>query len=797
MPPKHQPSSLRPLTLAVLLALAGPLVIEPAQAQASNTSVQSYDLPAGPLDATLTRIARQAGRIISIDPAMVGGLKAAPVRGRLTLAQAFDQALAGSGLALTVSERGTLGLKRMPRGNRETTLPVVTVIASAAADGNVANAYRSKSAGVGVLGNKALKDTPYSIEAYSRELMDNKQARSLAEATKGDASISLASGNLVTENNSLAIRGISPDFYTGKKIDGMNTRVRADDLPLEHFERVEILKGAGAFLYGFGAPGGVVNHVLKRATDDPVRSLGLQFMDSGLALVHGDVGGRVGAAGGFGYRVNVVHESGDTYINGGESRRSSGSIALDWRITPDLVWRVDALAGKHTRDGGYWALVPNASGAANDWSAAKPLAPIDGSKRLAPSFTRYGSRHETYGTDLTWQFAPDWKLLLAHRESENGRKFLAPALFANAQGDYAMTFWNYANLFESSQSQGMITGRLVTGPVTHDLSVGVSRTRTRSSNSRPSQSAIVGSGNLSDPVDFANPFTRYQSYGDVNTEYDLVRQREIFASDTLHLGSDLDLIIGLRRGSLDNQYADYDKSETTPTLAAVYRPVPGLSIYASYVEALEEGGSAPETAANAGEIFPPLVSKQHEVGAKAEGADWGVSAALFRLQRGLTYTTPSNVFTQDGEARYQGLELAGKARLGRQWLVTASAMWLDATNQKTTSGSLDGKHIQGVARQQASLYGEHRVAGLPLTLSAGVRYIGKRPIDAANQWHVDAVTLVDVGARYETELAGKPLILRINVDNLADKAYWVTQASSSYLIQGAPLTVKLGAQIDF
>lgn len=798
------------LGMALVAATAGPSAHAAETASLEGQAVRAYRIEAGPLGRALAVAAVTAGLALSFDPAQTEGLTSQALTGTFTAREAFARLLAGSGLEIVGRSDGSYTLRKAsvatsaprsagttataPAG--DTTLPVVRTTATRI-HGSADTAYRARAASAGALGEKALKDTPYSVEVYSRDLLDNLQARSLADVTKADASISLASGNLLTENNSLAIRGISPDFYTGRKIDGMNARVRADDLPLEHFDRIEILKGAGGFLYGFGAPGGIVNHVLKRAGDEPVRTLSAQIMDSGLALINGDLGGRFGEGGAFGYRVNLVHESGDTYVNDGESRRNSASVALDWRLLPGLTWRVDALAGKHERDGGYWALVPNASGAAADWTAAAPLAPIDGGQRLAPSFTRYASKHETYGTDLAWQFAPDWSLQLAHRESKNGRQFLAPAIFANAQGSYAMRFWNYANLFESSQTQAVVMGRLVTGPLTHDLSFGASRTRTRSSNSQPTQSATVGSGNLANPVEIANPFSRYLSFGDVNTEYDRVRQREVFASDTLRLGTDWDLIVGLRHGSLNNQYAGYDESATTPTLAAVFRPATGLSLYASYVEALEEGATAPQTAANAGQVFSPLVSTQHEVGAKAEGRDWAASLALFRLRQGLTYTTASNVFTQDGQARYQGVELAGKFRLSPQWLLTASAMWLDATGRKTDGGALDGKRIHGVAREQASVYGEYRVAGLPLTLSAGARHIGKRPLDASNQWQVGAVSLLDAGMRLETQVASWPLTLRLNVDNLADKAYWVTQAASSYLIQGAPRTVKLGAQFDF
>ena len=84
-------------------------------------------------------------------------------------------------------------------------------------------------------------------------------------------------------------------------------------------------------------------------------------------------------------------------------------------------------------------------------------------------------------------------------------------------------------------------------------------------------------------------------------------------------------------------------------------------------------------------------------------------------------------------------------------------MWLDATNQKTTGGTLDGKRIPGVARERLSLYGEYRMPGIPLTLTAGARYEAKRPLDSNSRFYVGDVTLFDMGARYETSLAGKGL----------------------------------------
>ncbi len=670
--------------------------------------------------------------------------------------------------------------------------------------GDAEKAYRVEDANIGVLGNKLLQDTPYSIEVYSSDLIKNKQARSLADITKGDASISLMQDNLTTENNSFAIRGLMPDQFIGQRIDGLPTYSRAKDMPLEHMERVEILKGVSGFLYGFGQPGGIINYVLKRPTDAPFRSLNMQVMDSGLALIHGDVGGRLGADDRFGYRVNLLHESGDTYINDGKSRRNSGSIALDWQITPDLLWRADALFGKHMRRGGYGGLISNSDGAISWTANGKPPAPIDGSRRLAPSWSRYGSVHETYGTALSWNFAADWTLTLAHRQSGNGREYNTPFIFSDSAGNYSLILYNYTTRFQNSQSQAMINGVFTTGPILHELAVGASyfdttarlgvRDWPRIRISTPAPNV----GNLSNPVEVNNPLGPFIPYKDAkNGEYFTNYRRELFLSDTLQIGEDWDIILGLRHGNWDSKLTDYDKSAITPTVAAIYRPVEGLSLYGSYIEALEQGATAPRTAANAGQIFPPRVSRQVELGAKAETDDWSATAALFRMERALTYTTPANVFTQDGEARYQGLELNGKFRLGNHWLVTASAMWLDATNQKTTGGALDGKRIVGVARERLSLYGEYRMPGLPLTLTAGARYEGKRPVDSNNRFYLGDVTLFDMGARYETKVAGKGLSLRLNVDNLTDEAYWTTLSGYSNLYSGPPRTIKLGIELEW
>ncbi|MGO1233582.1 MAG: TonB-dependent siderophore receptor [Marinobacter sp.] len=778
-----------------LSVVSAPLHLAHAQQQVG--AQKSYTIPAGPLAQSLNRFASEAGITLSFDPELVRGKRAPAISGSYSAEQGLEALLAGTGVSARFTEANIVTLRASDETTGVASLPALTVSGDRVS-GSAGAAYREESASVGVLGNKSLQNTPYSVDVYSRELMDNLQARSISDVTKLDASVSPSSGDLVTENNALAIRGLSPDSATGQKLDGMNFRSRAKDLPLEHIESVDILKGAGGFLYGFGAPGGIINYTLKRPTKQPTRTLNLQLMDSGLTLVHGDLGGRFGANDQFGYRVNAVHESGDTYINDGESSRSSASIALDWRITPDLVWQVDALKANHNRKGGQWAVVPNADGQSGNFTPATPLDAVDGDKRLAPEWTSYESIQETWGTDLNWQISELWNLQLAHRQSDNYRLFHLPGIFANAEGDYSGYLYNYNNLFESEQSQLKLSGEANTGSIHHDLVAGASHTETVSSNSGPlNQFVNLGSGNLSDPEEFTEPFGRLPKSAAETEEYSRVKRRELFLSDTLKLGQNWDLIIGARHGNLKDEFGDYDESEITPSLAVIHRPVEWLSLYASYIEAFEQGEVAPDTAANAGEVFDPLVSEQQELGIKIDRDNWSVNAAIFQLQRGLSYTDADNVFTQNGEDRYEGVELSTKARIRSQWLLSASALWLDARNEKTGDASRDGERVQGVAREQLKLYGEYRVSGMPLTLSAGAQYVGERPVDAQGQWEVDAVTLFDAGMRYNVKPGGVPVTLRLNVENLTDEAHWLMSSGSSSLAQGTPRTIKLGAQMDF
>ncbi|MDP9900701.1 TonB-dependent siderophore receptor [Variovorax ginsengisoli] len=793
------PSFRRPRTLVLACAAALPAFAVPgmAVAQPSQAAVErplQLSIPAQPLALTVDALARQAGVGIGFDASLAVGKTAPAMQGTMTLRQALARALDGSGLEAPVGTGGA-SIRRRDAGSDGATLPTVTVTADGAPEGSAANAYRAASSSLGALGTKSLLDTPFSINVITRDLLDNQQAHSLVDAVKSDAAIAPGSNYTNGTGEVLSVRGVLLSYRNNYKLDGQDLIgfLGAPQMPVEHLESIEILRGAGGFLYGFGTPGGIVNMVSKRPTETPVRSIAIEGTGSGTALVHADLGGRFGENDRFGYRINAVDEEGDTYVkDGGHIKRRSGSVALDWRITPDLVWSVDALQQERRIDAVYYQLVPNADGRASNYAIAAAPAALDGSTRLASPFTYSDARSTTFGTSLAWHIAPRWDARLSYRQWKQDMQSNHSFLFANAAGAYSEQQISLPARVKSEQAQLLVTGGFDTGNVRHDLVLGISANDIRAQESNDYQSKVLGTATLASPGGFADPglSTTWIDGGWAFPE----RQRSLFASDTLHLGDRWDLILGARHNRFTSN--SYDKSAVTPTLAAVFRPVPWLSTYGSYVEALEQGSTAPRTATNANEVFPPIKSKQLEFGLKTEQADWSASAAVFRTTQGLTYTTETGRYSQDGEARYQGMELAGKAKLGRPWTLLTSAVFLDAENTKTSLGQYDGLRTPGASKRQFAAYVEYALPTMPLTLTGGWRYVSARPLDMANNWSLPGYATFDLGARYVTRMAGLRTTFRLNLDNVGDKAYWL-MAGSNRLVQGAPRTVKLGAQFEF
>ena len=677
---------------------------------------------------------------------------------------------------------------------QEATLPEV-VVSSQEEGKSAIPSYRSPTMSAGALGTKDALDTPFSTSVATQEFIANQQATTLADAFKADAAVIAQTNSINSENSQIAIRGLPLDTLTGIKIDGLNTVVWQADLPLEHFEQVSLLKGLAGFMYGFGSPGGIANYQVKRAGDTPITTVKTGISTESQYVVSTDVSRRFGEDDRMGLRVNAVSEGGDTYLNA-PIRRESLSAAFDVRLTPNLQWTVDALYQKRKVNGSLFALALG--------TGVDVPAPVDGSTLLGQAYGYHQTTLGSIGTQLHWNFATDWDLSVGYRGMRETRTNYDTYLTViDNSGNYTSDLYRWYSKQNSDAANLIVTGRLQTGSIGHEVTFGTDVQNAERINGVNFGDDSLGNSNLYHTVVLSNPGNAVdETVGKASGTRDV----GLFASDTIQWSQQWSSIIGLRYSDYTQSVYNYDtdgarsaqyaKTALSPTLAMIWKPVPTVSYYASYVESLEQGGTAPTSAVNANEVLGPLKSKQYELGVKKQGSGWSTEAALFRIERGLEYTNSSNMFVQEGGLIFQGLDVAGRVELGSDWAVMASSVLMNSRN-KSDDATVNGNRAANVADVSSSVQAEYQVPNVAgLVLSGGVRYVGSRALEAANTHILGAYRVYDAGLRYKTKMDGKNLTFRANLNNLTDEKYWL--GSWNYaLTQGAPRTLQASAEIEF
>lgn len=667
------------------------------------------------------------------------------------------------------------------------TLPQVTVKAAKAKKPDL-----HKQMSSGALGSKAAIDTPFSLKSVSSEEIQQRQAGILSEAVKYDASVTSISSSYGTHPATLAVRGLPLDDLNGYKVDGMANINRGVEMPLEMFDSVEVLKGLSGFMYGFGSPGGIVNYVTKRPTDKSIFSVDAGYQSDNVYKEHVDVGGRLDDPR-FGYRLNLVHEEGDAASGGSSVNRTAVGLALDAKLTDDLTLNFDTLYQQRTTSGGTDIVVSP--------SYSLPKA-IDGSKRLYSNGSYTDVDYSLSTLSATYQFNPNWQGKLAYRYSDSDRRYVKDQYqISSNSGNYSDKVTSEYHGYEYNDAMGTLEGKFDTGWFSHDVVLGGSYSQLDSRKSVNTPKTTVGKGNLYDPTIFSVYDIDYSggTYGD-----DQIKESAVFASDTIGLGEQWSLLLGLRNETFremthDSATSDavrYKARPATPTVALMYKPIKDLTAYVSYVESLEAGGTAPTGTVNEDSTLGPLRSKQYEIGMKVQRRNWSATAAAFRIDRGAEYTNSQNEYVQSGTIRYQGLELNASVDPIDSLTLEGSVMSLDS--EYLDAGDVDGNRAAGAAHYQAAAQATYRIGALPgLFVRAGAQRIGPMAVDSGNVNTLDAYNLFDAGGGYRMKLAGgHALTFGANVTNLANKKYW-TWYQENYLQPGSPRTLSVNARYDF
>ena len=696
------------------------------------------------------------------------------------------------------------------------TLSTVTVNASADASAQgLSPAYPggqvARGGRAGILGTKDAMDTPFSITSYTNELIQDRHARSVGDVLQNDPTVRVARG-FGNFQEAFFIRGFILDS-DDTAYNGLYSLLPRQYIATELFERVEVLRGASAFLNGAspngGGLGGSINLLPKRAPNEPLNRVTFGVASGGQTQVAADIARRFGPDGNTGIRVNAAARNGGTAVDHEDLQLGLLAVGLDWRsrdvrLSGDIGWQDHKLKNTRTNVtlGSAVTTVPSVPD--NQTNFAQPWS--------------YSNERDVFGTLRgEWDLSPSttaWAAAGARRGEEANS--LANLTVTNAASGAATTY-RFDNTRKDSVNTGELglRGKLQTGSVGHEWVAVASHYDFEKKNAYAMDWRNTHATNLYNPIatnlpgfsantlfggDLANPLRTGST-----------RLTSAALGDTMaFMDNRMLFTVGLRHQKMETANYDYgtglqtdryDQSRTSPLLAAVYKVNKGLSVYANYVEGLSQGQTAPSTATNRGEMLAPYVSKQKEVGIKFDAGRVGGSVALFSTTKPRAFVNAANLFSTSGKDRHQGIELAVQGEATKGLRLLGGLTWLDAKQLTTGAAATDGQRVIGVPKLQANLGAEWDVPGVPgLAVDGRWVHTGASYANATNTLRVPGWNRLDVGARYMTEVQGKLVTLRARIDNLTNRNYWASVGGypgAGYLVVGAPRTLSLSVSVDF
>jgi iron complex outermembrane recepter protein len=686
-------------------------------------------------------------------------------------------------------------------------------------EGRAREGYRVESVtSLGSLGAAPLLDTPYTLNVLPSELMVNGQVKNFKEASKY---LPLVEFQEMQGSEILrpATRGMQGSNMQNARMDGMGIVVTGAN-SMESLQQIEVLNGIGGGLYGPANPSGMFNFVPKRPTETPVRRLSLNYDGSSIVTGQVDVGGRVGDARRFGYRVNALGGDGGTFVNNGDLTRSMVSLAGDVRPFDRTV--VEAFYSHYNLEQrgfpGWFTY-----GRANR-NTAFILVPED-----APDPTREGYGQPEAGVDLESRigqlrlrhdFNSNWRLSVGALDQlvERDISTQVNALTDNTGNYTASLATGFAPRFRVFSNLSYLNGRVMTGNVSHDVAFGITgyTFKTYSDVTNPPPASVrLGTANIASPVVFGLPSAGIPTHTNLFMSSS-VHQQGVSLADTVALTRAWSIRVALSQDWIwtDNynnsrvRTGGYDADGVSPLVSVMYKPRPGMTLYATVGSSLQQGDIAPTTAVNAGQGLEPYRTHQQEIGYKLSVASLDFSTAWFRLERPFANTDPTdNVFKISGDQVNYGIEATVTGRVGTRLTTYGGGTVLDPKMTKTLAAEAEGRHFVGIPAWKSNLLTEYRLAVGPATfVMLNWQLVGERPIDDANTAYTPAYNVVDAGIRYAHPMKGVATTWRLNVNNIGDAHYWSTLGPGnitgtnvgSYTAHlGQPRTVAASMEVAF
>jgi iron complex outermembrane receptor protein len=611
-----------------------------------------------------------------------------------------------------------------------------------------------------------LVETPRPASVVQQEELEERNVQSLDETFRYRAGV--LSGLYGADNNTdwFKIRGFDQSTYQ----DGL--RIYREGfyqwLP-EPFglERVELLKGPASILYGEAPPGGVINAISKRPTEDQQGLIEIQAGNREHRQIGVDNAGPLTEDGDIRYRLVGLYKKRDGDLDHTENERYYFAPSLEVDLSDATTLTV--LASLQKDDG----IPVNGFKLPYGTIEDTPFGKVDPSTNLSePGYDKDERTQSALGYEIEHRFNNTWSvrqnLRYSHLDLELRSTY---ALFMADDRRVNRGHIYRDGTIDSWTVDNQVVGKWFTERVENTLLLGVD------------YQDLGLEGKEADPFSFGAPLDMFDpEYGNFTpvAEADLIereidkQQTGLYIQDQLRLDDRWVFLAGLRydqaetdnvnRSTGANQRSDDD--EISLSGGVMYLAENGLSPYLSYTESFDPLGRVDES----GALYEPREGEQWELGVKyaPRGFDGYVTAAAFDVtESNSLVTAPGGGFqVQAGERQSQGFELEGVGYLTPELQLTAAYTYTDSSTENKATDEGESRAAL-IPRHMAATWLDYSFPGAlsGLKLGGGARYVGESVDDDIE---VPSYTVFDLMARYDFDRNWRA---QVNVNNVADREY--------------------------
>ena len=680
-----------------------------------------------------------------------------------------------------------------PRPQNAQQLPKISVETTEDDAGYAATATRSATKTA-----TDLRDIPQSITVVTQEQLQDQQVRSIGDVVRYLPGLTQHQG----ENNRDEIVFRGNDSSSSFFIDGVRDDVQYYR-DLYNADRVEVLRGPNAMIFGRGGGGGVFNRVSKEAQFSPRLSFGL--VAGSYADRRGTVDFNQPLNDVVAVRLNGMYEESDTFRRGVDGLKRYG-INPTMTVQPDERTRItlsyEQYRDNRTADRG----IPSFGGVPADIDIHTFFGNPDdshvhalvntGAATIEHRFENVTIRNHTLFGDY-----------------DRGYQNYVPGAVNAAGTTVALTAYNNATERRNVFNQTDLTFDLQTGRVKHVFLGGAEFGLQRTDNFRNTgffnNTVTTINVPFADPT-ISTPVTFRQSVTDANNHL-RTKIGAAYVQDQIELTEQWQILAGVRFDRFDLDYQDkrtpthFDRVDNlwSPRAGLVYKPVAAVSLYGSYsVSYLPSSGDQFSSLTVVTDQAKPEKFTNYEIGAKWDVATrLQLTSAVFWLDRTNTRSTDPNNPTaviQVGAQRTKGVELGLTGSITDAWKMAAAYAYQDAFishgyNSNATTTVRSGLTVAQVPHNNFSLWNTYQI--MP-QLGVGVGLIYRSDMFAAidDAVRLPGYTRADAAVYYTVN---DHVRVQANVENVFDRKYYVNADNNNNISPGAPLGFHVGVNAAF